>query len=83
MAIKKTKTLVLALGESTNTHRLQSTEEIEYEEGVDEAIRFLLKGTGVVLHEEHDRVCLCRGIYYKTNQREFNPFDGSESIVWD
>ena len=79
----KTKTLILALGESTNTHVLNSKKDIDYSNGRDESIHFLLKDTGVITHEEHDRIVLNEGFYTKTNQVEFNPFDNTISKVYD
>jgi hypothetical protein len=80
---KKTKKLVLALGESSHTHILNCAKEIEYEQGTDEAISFLLKDTGVVTHEEHDRIVLPPGKFHKTNQVEWNPFSQETSRVFD
>ena len=80
-----TKKLVLARGSSTHTHTLNCDQNITYELIDDETIKFLLRDTGVVLHEEHDRIVLPanKHNYYKTNQWEFNPFDGTSSRVWD
>lgn len=80
----KNKKLILALGESTHTHIMTSTKEIAYEDpATDESIKFLLEGTGVITHEEHDRQVLTPGKYAKTNQVEFNPMDGTTSRVFD
>lgn len=79
----KTKKLVLALGESTHTHIIECKENIEYNQGENEVIEFLLKDTGVITHEEHDRIVLDKGFYTKINQVEFNPFDNSISNVYD
>ena len=84
MEFKKSKSLVLALGESTHTHIMHCEQEIEFTEpDANEAITFMLKGLGVITHEEHDRVVLPEGKYSKTNQVEFNPMDGSTSRVFD
>jgi hypothetical protein len=81
---KKTKKLVLALGESTHTHIMHCEKEIEYElDEQTEAISFLLKDTGVITHEEHDRIVLKPGRYHKTNQVEFDPFNQTISRVFD
>lgn len=83
----KAKTLVLALGESTHTHILNTVSKkhnIESEAPAsDESIKFLLEGTGVITHEEHDRIVLPEGKYSKTNQVEFNPMDGTVNRVFD
>jgi hypothetical protein len=81
---KKTKKLVLALGESTHTHIMHSEKAITYKVNEQtEAIAFLLEGTGVITHEEHDRIVLEPGAYRKTNQVEWDPFNQTTSRVFD
>ena len=78
----KAKKLILALGESTNTHVMTCEKEVLYDQkGSD--IDFLLKETGVVTHEEHDKQILPPGQFSKTNQVEFSPFDESIHAVFD
>lgn len=78
----KAKKVVLALGESTNTHILSCEKEVEYEqEGLN--IDMLLKDTGVITHEEHDTILLPPGDYSKVNQMEFNPLDQTLNAVFD
>ena len=78
----KSKKVILALGESTNTHIMNCEKEVEYQqEGSN--IDFLLKDTGVITHEEHDVQILPPGQYSKTNQVEFSPFDRSINQVFD
>lgn len=78
----KTKNLTLALGESTNTHRMLCEKEIEYEQN-GANIEFLLEETGVVTHEEHDTHVLSPGKYSKVQQTEINPLDLSLNAVFD
>lgn len=78
----KTKKLVLALGESTNTHILKCKKDVEYTQE-NQNIGFLLKDTGIITHEEHALHVITPGEYSKTNQVEFNPFDQSVNQVFD
>lgn len=75
--------LKLALGEGSNTHILHSEKEIQSTLNPDDEIEFLLKGTGVVLHEEHDRIVLDKGKYVKYPQMEYNPFIQRMNRVFD
>jgi hypothetical protein len=63
--------LVLATGEGANTHAVNAASKIIK----DEFAR--------VTHEEHGTIHLSTGVYYKTNQVEFNPFDNSVSRIFD
>jgi deoxyribodipyrimidine photolyase len=82
--LKKTKKLVLALGESTHTHIMHCEKEIEYDlDQNTEAIKFVLRERGIITHEEHDRIVLEPGAYVKTNQVEFDPFNQTVSRVFD
>jgi hypothetical protein len=80
---KKAKSLALALGESTHTHMLTSARNITFEELVLENIDFSLQSTGVLRHEEHDRIVLPKGRYLKVNQVEYDPFSNSVRAVFD
>ena len=80
---KTTKKLVLALGESTHTHIMTSKSDIDYRDLGNESISFLLKGTGVITHEEHDRIVLPAGSYVKVNQVEYDPFLNEVVRVFD
>lgn len=81
---KKARKLTLALGNSNHTHMLISREEFTFTEGADNSIQFLLSTTGIIQHEEHDRIVLPVGFrHFKVNQVEFNPFDRTSSPVWD
>jgi hypothetical protein len=44
---------------------------------------FIVHDKAVVTHEEHDKIVLDKGTFYKTNQVEFNPFDNTISRVFD
>jgi hypothetical protein len=82
--IKKTKVLALALGESTHTHLLKAEKEFEFKNLDGDTIMFKIEDGGAVLtHEEHGPMRFNKGLYYKTNQVEFNPFDNTVSNVFD
>lgn len=85
MGQQRSKTVILAGGENTqaHTHRVESVFEIDFTNMGEETIKIELKKPAVVLHEEHDRIVLNEGVYYKTNQVEFNPFTQSISFIFD
>jgi len=79
----KAKKLVLGEGETIgHKHVLESASSIEYEKS-DDAIRILLCGSGVLTHDEHDRMVLTPGRYHSYNQVEFNPMDNTINRVFD
>lgn len=79
----KTKKLVLGEGEAIgHKHVLESASGIEYVTQ-DESIAFLIKGTGVFTHDEHDRIVLEAGKHRSYHQVEFNPFDKTVDRVFD
>lgn len=84
---KRVKKLQLALGEATHTHVLHG--DIEVREKPKNApqdestIEYLLHDTGVVLHEEHDRVVMKEGYHVKVGQHEWSPFEGRTALVYD
>jgi len=84
------KRIVLGEGEVVgHKHILESTAQIYYTQTTEESwrtipsIEFLLEGTGVLTHDEHDKMLFDNGKYYSYNQVEFNPFDESISRVFD
>lgn len=82
----KSKKLVLALGESTHTHVINSPKEIIYEfpfTEEDEIIDFEIKEKAVITHEEHDRIVLEKGKYIKFPQMEYDPFANEIRRVYD
>jgi len=88
-AAKKSKRLCLGEGEHVSAetgqmikHILESKSEIEYETSKD-SITFMLKGLGVLTHDEHDRMVFEKGTYHSYNQVEFNPLDQTVSRVFD
>ena len=79
----KTKRLVLGEGEAIgHKHVLDCSQEISYEKS-DACIRILLSGTGVLTHDEHDRMVFSPGRYRSYNQMEQNPMDGTRHNVFD
>lgn len=81
--MKKTKSLVLQVGESTHTHVLNSQEDISYREIGEGGLQFLLKGTGVLMHEEHHTMVFKKGTYFKFPQVEYDPMNRSIRAVYD
>ncbi|GAB4189489.1 MAG: hypothetical protein OHK0057_36750 [Thermoflexibacter sp.] len=76
-----TKELILEHGEVTgHAHRLAGEVEIVGENEAKKEITFKVLDRAVLTHEEHDRIVLERGIYLKTSQVEYNPFD--DMIQW-
>jgi dTDP-4-dehydrorhamnose 3,5-epimerase-like enzyme len=76
-----TKELVLEHGEVTgHAHRLAGEVEIVAENEAKKEITFKVLDKAVLTHEEHDRIVLEKGIYLKTTQVEYNPFD--DMIQW-
>lgn len=84
MKNQTTKRLVLGEGETIgHKHVLESNSGIVYSIE-DDAIRILLQGTGVLTHDEHDRMVFEPGAkLHSYHQVEFNPMNGSISRVFD
>ncbi|MET4545683.1 hypothetical protein ABIE26_003001 [Pedobacter africanus] len=79
----KSKRIVLGEGETIgHKHVLESAKHINYEKS-DHSIRIFLSATGVLTHDEHDRIVIKRGRYRSYNQVEFNPMDGTINRVFD
>lgn len=80
----KTKSLILALGESTHTHILKSDKDVEYyNEKYSNDIAFNVVSQSVISHEEHANIVLNPGNYYKVNQVEYDPFTDLVRAVFD
>lgn len=78
------KRVVLATGESANTHAVNSTIPILFENMDNQIVKFTVVSNGAILtHEEHGPMVFDKGTYYKTNQVEFNPFNNTISYVFD
>jgi hypothetical protein len=83
MYTQNTTRLVLGEGETIgHKHVLESNSVIEYDRST-QRIKWLLQGTGLLTHDEHDRMVFDAGKYRSYHQREFNPMDGTESDVFD
>lgn len=79
----KSKRLVLGEGETIgHKHVLESSKDISYEKS-DQEIRLFLLGTGILTHDEHDRIILEPGAYRSYSQVEFNPMDGTVGRIFD
>lgn len=48
-----------------------------------QTIKFEILNDAIVFHDEHGPIKLNEGIYEKTNQVEFNPFNNSVVYVFD
>lgn len=81
--MQKAKRIVLGEGEIVgHKHILESKSDISYEQD-DNGITFMLKGMGILTHDEHDKMVFESGNYRSYNQVEFNPFDQSIQRVFD
>jgi hypothetical protein len=83
MEAKSAKRVVLATGEGANTHAINSKMSISYEDMGNQTIKMTLSEKSFITHEEHGTIMLVPGVYYKTNQVEFNPFNNTVSYVFD
>jgi len=78
-----TKRLVLSDNQSgQHKHVVQSAREFIYERD-GEDICFSLIDTGVLTHDEHDRMVFNTGKFHRYHQVEFNPMDGTTDWVFD
>ena len=81
--MKKAKRIVLGEGEIIgHKHILESSVDIEHQED-ESGITFMLKGMGILTHDEHARMVFTAGKYKSYNQVEFNPFDNTVNRVFD
>jgi hypothetical protein len=75
----------LTPGGDPEKHIMTSDKNIEVanisEDG--QIIKFTVESTAVITHDEHDKIVLEKGTYYKTNQMEFNPFTNTVSYIFD
>jgi hypothetical protein len=83
MESKQSKKVILATGEGANTHALNSKVPVEYIDMGNQTIKMIVKDQSLITHEEHGTIVLEKGVYYKTNQVEFNPFNNTVSYVFD
>lgn len=80
---QKSKKLVLGEGETIgHKHVLESDSNIEYAM-LDDCIAFSINGTGVITHDEHDRIVFEAGKHRSYHQVEFNPLDRKVSRIFD
>jgi hypothetical protein len=84
MSTTSLKRVILETSEGANTHAVNATNKpIDYSQLENNAVMFIVHDKAVVTHEEHDKIVLDKGTFYKTNQVEFNPFDNTISRVFD
>jgi hypothetical protein len=77
---------VFALDDSTiiEHHKIAGYDSAEIRDLVErENIFFEVKGTAVIMHEEHGPITLDEGIYLRTVQRQYNPFSEALERVRD
>jgi hypothetical protein len=77
---------VFALDDSViiEHHNIAGYDSLEIKDLVDrENIYFEIKGSAVIMHEEHGPITLDEGIYVRTVQRQFNPFTKALEKVRD
>lgn len=48
-----------------------------------QTIKFEILNDAIVFHDEHGPIKLEQGVYEKTNQVEFNPFNNTVAYVFD
>lgn len=86
---KKDNKLALALGRTGNGHVLTTMngkKTIEWTETVDgntSSVEFRLSEPAILLHPEHAPIVLGPGVYTRTLQVEFNPFDRTVGNIFD
>ena len=81
--MKKSKKVLLKIGEGLHSHMMECKQDIQYEEGND-FVKLLLKDTGIITHEEHEHIVkLNKGVYVSTSQQEFDCFIGNIRNVYD
>lgn len=81
--MKKAKRIVLGEREIIgHKHILECPSDIEYEQD-ENGISFMLKGMGILTHDEHAKMVFGSGNYRSYNQVEFNPFDETINRVFD
>ena len=77
---------VFALDDSTiiEHHKIAGYDSAEIRDLVErENIFFEIKGTAVIMHEEHGPITLDEGVYLRTVQRQYNPFSKALERVRD
>lgn len=86
--VNKSKRLCLGEGEGRtegilHKHIMESPKPMEYERTGD-SLRMLLKDTGVLTHDEHDRMVIQKGAKVRSyHQVEYNPHNGRSQRVFD
>ena len=80
-----TKSLKLTPNGADMKHIMSSDKSFTYENVSEDgqAIKFVIKDKAVITHDEHAKIVLEKGTYYKFNQVEFNPFNNTVSYVFD
>lgn len=83
METNQTRKITLSEGETLgHKHVLESGSSFDYTIEAD-VLRFILKDTGLLTHDEHDRMVLAPGKFRRYHQFEFNPMDNSIGRVFD
>lgn len=81
--------LALALGRTGNGHvltTLSGKKNIHWTETTDRnvsTVEFMLTEPAVLMHPEHAPIVLDAGVYTRTLQVEFNPFDNTVGYIFD
>lgn len=84
--MERTSTLQLTPGGEPQKHIMKSLGIFEYKKLSEDGqqIKLNVGNVGaVVTHDEHAKVILNEGVYYKTNQMEFDPFFNTVSYIFD
>jgi hypothetical protein len=84
--MERTTVLQLTPGGEPQKHIMKSMSMFEYKKLSEDGQQIKLEvgsAGAVVTHDEHAKVILNTGIYYKTNQMEFDPFNNTVSYIFD
>jgi hypothetical protein len=80
-----TKSLKLTPNGADMKHIMSSNNSFKYENISEDgqAIKLVVTDKAVISHDEHAKIVLEKGTYYKFNQVEFDPFNNTVSYVFD
>lgn len=81
--MKKSKKVVLKVGQGLHSHVMECKKDVQYEEG-DNFVKLVLKDTGIITHEEHEHIVeIPEGTYVSTSMVEYDPFIRTIRNIYD